>query len=99
MAVSSPYSSVGAGAANDRGEAETRLAYGGKPLRYILTLQWAKAVSPDGGDFHIALVRSGPKEEITAFIEEWLLKFPDSDLVSQALDRCNGKLPEDMRLF
>jgi hypothetical protein len=45
------------------------------------------------------LARSGTKEEIVAFIAEWLLKFPDPDLVSEALDRCNGKLSEALRLF
>jgi hypothetical protein len=61
-----------------------------------VVLQWA---SSDGTNFRMVLARSGTKEEITAFIGEWLLKFPDPDLVSEALDKGNGKLPEALRLF
>jgi hypothetical protein len=101
MAVFPPksHSSVAAEALNQRGQAEAKLAYWGKPARYILTLQWKKAGSPDGGEFLMSLVRSGPREEIITFVEEYLLKFPDADLMSEALQKANEKLPEDLRLF
>ena len=99
MAESPPKietASVAAEAENAKGGAEAKLAYSKE--RYSLFLTWAKENS-DGEDFRMVLARSGPKETITAFIAEWLLKFPDADLVSQALDRCNEKLPEALRLF
>jgi hypothetical protein len=100
MAVFPPktHSAVGATAENDRGNAETKLAYWGKPARYILTLSW-KNYAKTEGEIHMTVVRSGPREEIITFVEEYLLKFPDPDLVSEALQKCNEKLPEDLRLF
>jgi hypothetical protein len=83
-------------AENAKGGAEAKITHSGK--RYVLTLTWAKENS-DGEDFRMILARSGPKETITNFIAEHLLKFPDADLVSEALSKCNEKLPEDIRLF
>jgi hypothetical protein len=80
---------------NDRGEAEAKVTYQ-RDGDYSVFLTWA---SSDGGKFRMILARGGPKETITEFLNEWLLKFPDADLVSQALDRCNEKLPEGVRLF
>jgi hypothetical protein len=86
---------VAAEAENAQGGAEAKITFS-RP-RYIVTLTW-KAI-PDGEEFYMILARSGPKETITAFIEEWLLKFPDPDLMTEALEKCNGKLPENIRLF
>jgi hypothetical protein len=88
-----------AGASNELGEAETRLTYSGNPVRYILKLLWRTPYAKAEGELQVALVRSGTKEQITDFIAEWLLKFPDPDLMTEALEKCNGKLPEGDRLF
>jgi hypothetical protein len=106
MAESSPKShstAVAAEEENSQGGAEAKLTYL-RDGRYILALSWrtpnAKTeTGPDVGEFRMALIRSGTKEQVTAFIEEWLLKFPDPDLMTEALEKCNGKLPEGERLF
>jgi len=88
--------SVAAEVENAKGGAEAKITYA-RDGRYSLFLTW-KAI-PDDGEFHMVLARSGTKETITEFIGEWLLKFPDPDLMSQALDKGNGKLHEGIRLF
>ena len=72
----------------------TLIAYQGLK-KLSLDITW-KSPYKEADSFSWTVARTGTKEQLAAFIEEWVPKLPDPSLVNEGLAELSTKVPEGM---
>ena len=99
LSMSSSPSKFHALVENDRGYVKVSLEYLGgiKKLRLSLERLTDDRHFPQrSGSFSWRVERSGTRQDLAQFIEIWVPKCPDPDLLNQGLARLNEQVPESI---
>ena len=69
--------------------------YSPEPDRIQIHLGWTDDTSWLEA-FQWRVSRNGTREQIIAFLEEWIPKCPDPELLNKALEEISAKIPADL---
>jgi hypothetical protein len=82
---------------NDRGCVKVTLEHLGGIKKLLLSLEWLtdeRHFPQKSGGFSWRVERSGTRRDLAQFIEIWLPKCPDPDLLNQGLAKLNEQVPD-----
>ena len=84
---------------NDRGYVKVTLENLGGIKNLRLSLEWLtdeRHFPQKSGGFSWRVERSGTRQDLAQFIEIWVPKCPDPDLLNQGLAKLNKQVPESI---